>query len=316
MIPLPSLGLGTADLGNLRRARTDDEAAAILETAWAAGVRYFDTAPHYGLGLAERRLGDFLATKPREQFVVSTKAGRRLHPVANPERRLDTEGFAVPADLERSWEPGLDGIRRGLDESLDRLRLDRVDLLLLHDPERYDLDAADAAGYPALRRLRDEGLVGAVGLGSMSVPALDRAVRTPGLDVLMVAGRLTLADASAAEVAELTDAAGVRIIAAGVFNSGLLAEPVVSAGAQFDYAAASPELVERARALAAICVAHGVELPAAALRYPLRFPAVGTVVIGAAEPTQVEIAVTRMAADIPDELWAALRAAGLLPVAN
>ena len=192
---LGRLGHGAANVGNLYRAITDDEAWRILETAWDCGVRYFDTAPHYGLGLSERRLGAFLATKPREEFVLSTKVGRLLRPNPAGAGRLDEEhDFAVPADRERVWDVTADGLRRSMEESLGRLGLGAVDVLYLHDPERFDLRRGIEEGLPALAKLRDEGLVRAVGVGSMSTEALLASVRSGVPDLLMVAGRLTLAD--------------------------------------------------------------------------------------------------------------------------
>ena len=316
MIALPQLGLGAANLGNLHRAMDDDTAFAILDAAWDAGVRHFDTAPHYGLGLSERRLGAYLATKPRAEFLISTKAGRTLRPVAQHGGALDDEGFVVTADARRVWEPGRDAIRRGLDESLSRLGLDRVDILYLHDPERYDLDSAEREAYPALCELRDEGVVAAVGLGSMSTDALERATRSTGLDLLMVAGRLTLVDDSARDVVAVAARAGMRVVAAGVFNSGLLATPQVPDDARFEYDVASPAIIARARAIAAVCVRHGVDLPTVALHHPLRSRGVSTVVIGASRPSHVAAAVGRIETPVPDELWVELAVSGLVPHPN
>jgi D-threo-aldose 1-dehydrogenase len=197
---LGRLGFGGANLGNLFTAMSDEQAHAVLEAAWECGIRYFDTAPHYGLGLSERRLGAFLATKPRDEFVVSTKVGRRLVPSPETSDELDEEGgFIVPADPRRVWDPSPDGVRRSLDESLDRLGLDRIDVLFLHDPDEYpDMEASVASAVPTLVALRDEGLVRAVGLGSKSVPAHPAAVRAGDVDVLMVAGRYTLLEQPAA----------------------------------------------------------------------------------------------------------------------
>jgi len=166
-----ALSYGAANVGNLYRALSDEQAHAVLEAAWNAGIRYFDTAPHYGLGLSERRLGDFLATKPRREYKISSKVGRLLR--ANPEGRgrLDIENdFVVPADLTRAWDFSADGIRRSLDESLARLGLDSIDILYLHDPEKYDLALGISTAIPALAALRDEGLVAGIGVGSMWMP--------------------------------------------------------------------------------------------------------------------------------------------------
>lgn len=302
-LELGALGHGAANVGNLYRAMTDEEAWSVLDAAWEAGVRYFDTAPHYGLGLSERRLGAFLATKPRDEFVVSTKAGRLLRPSPETADRLDDANqFAVPADLRRVWDFSAGGIRASLEESLERLDLDRVDVLYLHDPEEHDLAAGVAAGVPALAALRDEGLVAAVGIGSKSVEALLAGVRTEALDLVMVAGRFTLLEQPALDaVVPACRATGARIVAAAVFNSGLLATR--RPAGRYEYSDVPPALLERAQRIADVCERHGVELPAAALQFPLREAAVCSVVVGAATPDQVRENARRMQAAIPEALW-------------
>ena len=310
-----SLGFGAANLGNLYREVSDEQAWAVLDAAWAAGIRYYDTAPHYGLGLSERRLGAFLATKPRGEFVLSTKVGRLLRPNPDHDGELDlANDFAVPAALKRVWDFSAEGIRASLDESLERLGLDRVDVLYLHDPDKHDLDAADREAYPAMMALRDEGRVGAVGVGSMSVDALTRAARTPGLDLLMVAGRLTLAEQPAA--AEVVPAAldnGIRLVAAGVYNSGLLATNAPSADGRYEYGGVPPALLAHVQQIAAICAKRGVELPVAALQYTLRIEPVVSVVFGSGKPEQVTQTARRAAEAVPEELWTDLAAASLIP---
>lgn len=310
---IPTLGYGAANLGNLYRALRDDEAMALLEAAWESGVRYFDTAPHYGLGLSERRLGEFLATKPRDEYVVSTKVGRLIRPRANPDGALDTENdFAVPADFGRVWDLTADGIRRSLDESLERMGLNRVDVLFLHDPEKYDLDAADRDAYPAMIALRDAGLVDAVGVGSMSIAALTRASARPGLDVLMVAGRLTLAEQPAlSQVVPNAVDNGISLITAGVFNSGLLATS--TPGTRYEYGSVPDDLLARVGRIASACRACGVELPTAALQYTLRLPNVASVVVGGSRPEQVAQNARRMAEAVPERLWELLAQDGLIP---
>jgi D-threo-aldose 1-dehydrogenase len=314
-VALGALGFGAANLGNLYREVSDEQAWAVLDAAWAAGIRYYDTAPHYGLGLSERRLGAFLATKPRGEFVLSTKVGRLLRPNPGHDGELDlANDFAVPAALKRVWDFSAEGIRASLDESLQRLGLDRVDVLYLHDPDKHDLDAADREAYPAMMALRDEGRVGAVGVGSMSVDALTRAARTEGLDLLMVAGRLTLAEQPAA--AQVVPAAldnGIRIVAAGVYNSGLLATNAPSADGRYEYGGVPPALLAHVQQIAAICAKHGVELPVAALQYTLRIKPVVSVVFGSAKPEQVAQTASRAAEPVPEELWTELAAAGLIP---
>lgn len=311
---LGSLGYGAANVGNLYRAIGDEEARAILEAAWDSGVRYFDTAPHYGLGLSERRLGAFLATKPREEFVVSTKVGRLLVPNPSGADTLDlAHDFAVPADHRRVWDFTAAGVRRSLEESLERLGLDRVDVVYVHDPERHDLELALRDGLPAAAALREEGLVTAVGVGSMDTAAL-RAAASSGLaDLLMVAGRYTLVDRSAAdEVLPACRAHGVGVVAAAVFNSGLLADDEPRDDALFDYVPATPEMLARTRRIAALCREHGVSLPTAALQFPLRESLVRSVVVGGATPEHVRENAARMAAPVPERLWDTLRDEGLV----
>jgi D-threo-aldose 1-dehydrogenase len=295
------LGLGAANVGNLYRAISDEDAWAVLEAAWESGIRSFDTAPHYGLGLSERRLGAFLATKPRADYVVSTKVGRLLRPSPETADRLDEPNqFAVPASLKRVWDFSAGGIRASLEESLERLGLQRVDIIYLHDPDEHDLAADLATGVPAVAALRDEGLVGAVGIGSKSTEALVAAVRTGALDLAMVAGRYTLLE-QADEVVAACRETGVGIVAAAVFNSGLLSTP--RPGGRYEYGAVPSELLERARRIAGVCERHGVTLPEAALQFPLREPVVRSVVVGAASAEQVRENARRMEAEIPEALW-------------
>lgn len=303
------LGHGTANLGNLFQELSDDDAWSILETAWECGIRSFDTAPHYGLGLAERRLGAFLATKPRDEYVVSTKVGRLLRADPRGAGRADTANhFVVPADLTRVWDFGADGIRRSLDESLQRLGLDSVDIAYLHDPERHDLSAGLRCGLPALATLRDEGAVRAVGVGSMSEEALLAAARTGLVDLLMVAGRLTLADQrAAATLLPECRARGIGVVAAAVLNSGVLADRVPTERSRFDYGAIGRETLRRVTAIGTVCAAHDVPLTTAALQYPLRWPEVRAVVVGAARPEHVRRNVAALYAPLPSELWRSLR---------
>ncbi len=310
-----ALSYGAANVGNLYRALSDDQAHAVLEAAWNAGIRYFDTAPHYGLGLSERRLGDFLATKPRREYKISSKVGRLLR--ANPDARgrLDTENdFAVPADLTRAWDFSADGIRRSLDESLARLGLESIDILYLHDPEKYDLALGISTAIPALAALRDEGLVAGIGVGSMSVPALLQSLQSDALDLLMVAGRFTLLEQPAlAEVIPECRRRGVGVVNASVFNSGLLASNDIGAHSRYEYGDVPSDLLGRAREIAGICAQYDVELPAAALQYTLREPAVRTVVVGGSTPEQVRQNAERMTVPISEEMWLTLAAKGLIP---
>jgi D-threo-aldose 1-dehydrogenase len=312
--PLTRLGYGAANVGNLFRALTDDESWAILDAAWDAGIRYFDTAPHYGLGLSERRLGAFLQTKPRDEFVVSTKAGRLLRPNPDDDGGLDLAAdFHVPTTLRREWDFSAAGIRASLDESLERLGLDRVDILYLHDPERHDLDLALREGFPALQQLRDEGAVDAVGIGSMVSPALAAAVEAADLDLIMIAGRYTLLEQSAAdEVLPACRAHGTGVVTASVFNSGFLAKDEPSRDDRYEYGRIPDELWDRLQRIIAVCRTHGVPLPAAAIQFTLREPVVRSVVVGGSRPDQLRRNAELMAVDIPAALWDDLAAENLI----
>lgn len=316
---LPSLGrlgFGAAGIGNLYRAMDDDVAAATVGAAWDAGIRYFDTAPHYGLGLSERRLGAVLAAKPREEFVISTKVGRILEPVANLAGAMDVDGFAVRADIARRWDPSEAGIRRSIEDSLERLGLDRIDIAYLHDPDVYDLDAGINQALPALEKLRAEGLIAAIGVGANSADALAGCVRAADLDVIMLAGRYTLLEQPAAtDLLPLCAERGVGVANCGVYNSGLLARPVVPADAHYNYEPAPADILARAQALAACCDDFGVELPTAALQFAVNHPVMRTVVVGASKPEQIRQTAERMAAEVPAELWDELVKRGLLPEA-
>jgi D-threo-aldose 1-dehydrogenase len=309
---LGELGFGGAQIGNLFEATSPDVAAAAVHAAWQAGVRYFDTAPHYGLGLSERRLGHALCEHPRAEFLVSTKVGRLLVP-NDRAQGPDDEGFAVPATHRRVRDYSRDGVLRSIESSLERLKLDRIDIVLIHDPDDHVTEAIDQAA-PALSELRDQGVVQAYGVGMSDHAILTRFVRETDLDVVMLAGRYTLLDQSAA--VDLLPAAlthGVGVINAGVFNSGVLAQPRPRPGDWFDYAAAGADVTDRAMRLAEACGRFGVELPTAALAFARRHPAVVNVVVGLRTRRQVEDLVRRWAEDVPDELWDALRDSGLVP---
>jgi D-threo-aldose 1-dehydrogenase len=296
---------GAAAIGNLFTEVTDDEARAAVDAAWDGGIRTFDTAPHYGLGLSERRLGQALRDRPRDELVICTKVGRLLQSAGPPPYGPDPGGFAVPARQVREFDFSADGVRRSLAASLDRLGLDRVDIALIHDPDDHGEQAFRAA-YPALEKLRAEGVVRAIGAGMNQAAMLTRFVTDTDIDVVLVAGRYTLIDRSAAQA--LLPAAldrGVSVIVGGVFNSGLLAAPV--AGATYEYRTAPDELIARARQLESTCARYDVPLRAAAARFPLTHPAVASVLIGARSAAEVTDAVQLRAALIPAALWDALR---------
>jgi len=303
-----ALGFGGAPAGNMYQEGTDEEADAAVGRAWDGGVRYFDTAPHYGLGLSERRLGAALRERPRAVFVISTKVGRLLEPNPRPGGSdLAAGGFAVPDTLRRRFDFSAAGVRRSLEDSLERLGLDRVDLVYVHDPDSH-VDEAIASAIPELIRMREEGLVAAVGVGMNQWQAPLRMVRETGIDVVMLAGRWTLLDRSGRPLVDECAARGVAVVAAGPFNSGLLAQAWPPDGAYFNYGPAPPEVLARARALAGICERHGVSLPDAATQFPLRHPAVVSVVAGMRTGGQVASTLARFATVVPDEAWTELDA--------
>jgi D-threo-aldose 1-dehydrogenase len=289
-----ALALGTAPLGGLYEPVPEAQARATVHAAWELGIRTFDTAPHYGAGVAERRLGAALRERPRDEYVLATKVGRLLLPSDEPDRGM----FAAEPPVRRVFDFSRDGVRRSLEGSLARLGVERADIVHVHDPDDH-LDQAIGEGLPALVELRAAGAIGAVGAGSNRVEPLVRIVREAELDWVLVAGRLTLLDQSAAaELLPLCLERGVGVIAAGVFNSGLLA-----GGTTFDYRPAPAAMIERAREVAAVCARHDVPLPAAAMAYPRRHPAVRCVLVGARSPAEVAEDAAGFGRAIPDELW-------------
>jgi D-threo-aldose 1-dehydrogenase len=312
-VSLTGLVLGGGPIGNMYEPISEEDARGTLDAAWELGIRSFDTAPHYGLGLAERRMGAALRERPRDAFVLSTKVGRLLEPVPGGATGGDEdETFAVPGTHRRRHDYSRDGVLRSLESSLERLGLDRVDVLLIHDPDEHYREVMEEA-YPALHRLRDEGVVRAIGAGMNQAEMLADFARNTDMDLLMVAGRYTLLDQDALDHLLPTSARrGVAIIAAGPFNSGLLAHERPPDDSKYDYRDAPRELVERARRIADVCGRHGTSLPAAALAFPLAHPAVASVCVGAASRAQVERNVQLLDAGVPAQLWAELRAEGLL----
>ncbi|NUR58217.1 MAG: aldo/keto reductase [Catenulispora sp.] len=296
---LTPLSLGGAGLGNLFTAVSDEDATRALDTAWDAGIRVFDTAPHYGLGLSERRFGAALRDRPREEYVLSTKVGRILEPVPEPSGD-DPEGFAVPAAFQRVLDYSGDGVRRSLEASLERLGLDRIDVALIHDPDSHEEQALTEA-FPALAKLRDEGVIGAVGVGMNQTRIPLRFVRETDIDVVLLAGRYTLLDRSGAELLDTAAERGVGIIIGGAFNSGLLVDPQPTS--TYDYQTVPEPVLANALRLKGICERHGVPLRAAALQFPSRHPAVRSVLIGARSPHEVRDGVEMAELPIPDDLW-------------
>lgn len=294
--PLPPLGLGTAGLGDVFGTVTDRAATEVLAAALARGIRYLDTAPLYGLGRAELRLGRAMAELGGPDVRLSTKVGRTLD------------------DSARGWhfDFGRDAVRRGLDQSLQRLGVDRVDVALVHDPDQHESQARDET-LPALRELCEEGVVGAVGVGVNQWQLPLRWVLAGEVDVVLLAGRYTLLDQSAAvDLLPSCRRSGVSVVAAGVFNSGVLVDPVD--GAWYDYAPVDASQLDRARRIRTVAADHGVALPTAAVHFVRRHPGVSTVLVGVAGADHVVANHDAWQCEVPDDLWGDLAALGLIPV--
>lgn len=301
------LGLGTAPLAGLYQAVPEEQGVAVVERAWAAGLRFFDTAPLYGSGLAERRLGRALTERRRSGYVLATKVGRLLRAGAPAD---PSQSFVGTPPLNPVFDFTATGAVRSLAESLERLGLERVDIAHLHDPDDH-YDQAMTGAYRALDRLRREGRIAAVGAGMNQAAMLTRFAREAKFDCFLLAGRYTLLDQSGlAELLPLCAERGIAVIAGGVFNSGILADP--QPGARYNYRPAPDALVERAKRLEAVCERHGVPLPAAAIQFPLGHPAVAAVVVGARSVAELEEDLRMFEWPIPPALWADLSQQGLI----
>lgn len=296
-VAVSALGVGTAGIGGMYTAVTEDEAIATVRHALDAGLSYLDTAPHYAQGLVEERLGRALVGVPRESYVLSTKVGRLLSEVEFPPETI----FANVPARETTWDFSADGVRRSLDASMERLGLDRVDIVYLHDPDDH-VEQALTEAYPALEKLRAEGVIRAIGVGMNQSAVPTRFVTETDIDVVLLAGRYTLLDRTG--LADLLPAAherGRAVVIGGVFNSGLLADP--RPGAPFDYAPAPPDLVARAGELRAVCERHGVALTTAALQFPYSHPAVVSVLSGARSVAETDANLEALRAEVPAALW-------------
>ena len=297
------LGLGSAPLGGMFEAVTEDDVHRVVDAAWSAGIRFFDTAPLYGHGLAEQRMGDVLRTKPRDDFVLATKVGRLLRAGAPPE---PGQAFVGVPPVNPVFDFSYEGVMRSVDESLGRLGLDRIDILHIHDPDDHYEQALHGA-YRALDTLRSEGTIAAVGAGMNQAEMLARFARDANFDCFLLAGRYTLLDRiGAKELLPLCVERGIAVVAGGVFNSGILANP--NSDTHYNYRPAPAELIRRALELKAICERHGVDLKAAALQFPLRHPAIAVVLTGPRSVAELEENIRMFQAPIPDDLWRELEA--------
>src|SRR5579872_4773307 len=312
------LGFGGAPLGNYPRALTEDEADAVVRAAWDCGLRYFDTAPLYGHGLSEVRLGRVLHGKRRDDFLISTKVGRLLRPCDRGQENAGIYSETPPYRVEFDYRR--DGVLRSFEQSLQRLGLDRVDVLFVHDvePRTHGSPAAfetrwseltGGGGWAALDELRASGAVTAIGLGVNEVAPCERMLGELDPDLFLLAGRYTLLEQAPLHgLLPACERRGVGVVIGGPFNSGVLART----GGTFNYAAAPADVLEQVDRLRAVCARFGVDLPAAALQFAAAHPAVVSVIPGGQTPTEVAANAAMMQAGIAPELWAALKDEGLV----
>lgn len=306
-VSVTRFGLGSAPLAGLFEAVPEDSALAVIERSWESGIRFFDTAPLYGHGLAEMRLGRVLRERPRNEFTLATKVGRLLRSDAPPE---PGQAYRGTPPVNPIFDFSYDGVMRSVAESLERLGLERVDVLHIHDPDNFHDEAVDGA-YRALDQLRRDGVIGAVGAGMNQAEMLTRFAREANFDCFLLAGRYTLLDQIALqELLPVCLERGVAIIAGGVYNSGILADP--KPGAHYNYAAAPAELIERAQRIGAVCARHGVPIKAAAVQFPLGHPAVTCVVVGCRSAAQLDDSLAMFEFEIPSSMWLELKHEGLL----
>ena len=313
LTPQHTVSFGCASLAGLLKPISEEEAHGVLDAAWSLGIRYFDTAPYYGNGMAERRIGDFL--RDRDDWVLSTKVGRVLRP--SRQERPAMRAFRNALPFEESFDFSYDGIMRSVETSFHRLGLNRIDILYVHDigdpGEGTDTNEARSelleGGQRALSRLKADGTVRAVGLGVNTVAICEELIGRMEIDLILLAGRYTLLDRTAeARLLPLCRQHGVRLVIGGVFNSGILATGPVE-GAFYDYAPASPEVMGRVRELQAICARHDVPLAAAAVQFPGRNDLVVSTLLGTSKARSLERNIGQFRATLPAALWQDLEAA-------
>jgi len=315
------LGLGTAPIANLYRAVSDEDAQAVLDRAWEAGVRYFDTAPLYGYGLAETRLNRFLRGKPRDEYMLSTKVGRLLKPVPPDQRTANGRWFDTPSRTE-VYDYSYDGVMRSVEMSMERLGMDRIDILYAHDLDLHVhqrqtvldkyLRQLISGGYRALLDLRDQKVIRAFGGGLNQWQPCQWLAERGDFDLFLLAGRYTLLEQEAIEsFLPLCASRGIGIVIGAPYNSGILATGPAET-ARYDYKPAPPEVVDRVARIEALCGRHRVRLLDAALQFPLGHPSVLSVIPGARNRTEMDKNLTAVGATIPSALWEDLKAAGLL----
>ena len=311
-LKVSEVSFGAAQIGNLYREVPDEIALDAVAAAWDTDVRYFDTAPHYGLGLSERRLGAVLRREPRDSFVLSTKVGRLIRQNPKFTGQQDDQGFAVSGEVHRVLDYSRDGVLRSIEESLERLGLDRIDIVFVHDPDEHYREALTGA-FPALEELRSQGVISSYGAGMNQAEMLAQFIRNTDLDVIMLAGRFSLYEQGAMdELLPLALDRNVSVVAAGVFNSGLLAKDRPTADAHYNYVPAPPDVLDRVNRIADLCELHGFTLPAVAAQFPLLHPAISSICLGARSRDQVERNAKLFEKLVPDQLWRDLSVAGFI----
>jgi D-threo-aldose 1-dehydrogenase len=309
-LEVTEVSFGAAALGGLYRACPRETAMETLQAAWDSGIRYFDVAPWYGLGLAERRVGDFLRDQPGKEWVLSTKVGRLLRPV--PTGTVPDYSYVDPLSFDADYDYSYDGIMRSVEFSYARLGLNHIDILYVHDIGVYTHGAAKNAvyqkqlldsGIKALEELKSSGAISAFGLGVNEVPVCLDVMRNADIDCILMAGRYTLLDRSAvAELLPLCRQKGTSLVVGGVFNSGILATGPVP-GSHFDYMPANDDVLAKVGAMEAIAKKHGVPLAAPALQFPLRNPLVSSVLIGTAKASSLERNMQLFEPALPDTIF-------------
>lgn len=315
------LGFGTAPLGNLYKAVSDEEARATLDAAWETGCRYYDTAPLYGLGLSETRLNFFLRGKNRDDYVLSTKVGRLLE-VCEPDTRTGIGKFFDTPNRREIYDYTHDGVMRSVEMSLERLGVDRIDILFAHDldifnhglQERLDIKLNELmeSGYRALLSLRDQGVISAFGAGINEWQPAQWMAERGDFDIFLLAGRYTLLEQEAlASFLPMCESRGIGIVLGGPYNSGILATGPVP-GAFYNYDPAPRDVLDRTGEIDSVCRRHEIKLIEAALRFPLHHPSVVSIIPGGQSPDQVRENRTVLDAEIPDALWAELKSEGLM----
>lgn len=321
VLDFTALGFGSAPLANLYRAISNEQALQTLQAAWDEGIRFFDTAPLYGFGLGETRIGSFLREKPRDEYIVSTKVGRLLQRCPPAQRDGIGKFFDVPS-RQMVYDYSYDGVMRSLEYSFERMGLDQVDIVLCHDIDIFTHGSAEASaqrtrefldgGMRALSDLRSQGAVSAIGIGVNEWQVSETVARNTDVDLFLLAGRYTLLEQEALDTfLPLCQTKGMGVIVGGPFNSGVLAAGP-KPGAFFDYAPAPAAILKRVAAIEAVCTGHGVPLRDAALQFPLMHPVVANVIPGAITPAEVRGNVESMRRPIPSQLWADLVREGLL----